>query len=275
MLRVRTRTWFTVVVAASALFLLGSRFGVFDPLENAVLVVTGPIEEGLRGATRPVADFVNNIADINRLKDENQSLREENERLQGQVAGLQDAEAARQQLELLNNIREAKPDDAFLAANVIAREPSNSQDMIAIDLGKSDGLEEGMIVITRQGSFVGTVTRALDDVAWVTMITDPTAGVSAVIQSSRAQGVVVGSPDGTLTMEFVEDTADVKAGDLVLTSGISGLAPPGEVIGRVVDVQNPAQDLFQSVHVEPLADLSHIEHVLVLTSFLPSNPGAP
>jgi rod shape-determining protein MreC len=275
MLRVRTRTWFAVVVAASLLFLLGSRFAMFDPLENAVMVVAGPIDEGLRDVTRPVADFVNNVTDINRLKDENQSLREENERLQEQVASLQDADAQRQQLELLNNIRQAKPDDAFVSADVIAREPSNSQDMIAIDLGKGDGLAEGMIVITRQGSFVGSITRVLDDVAWVTMITDPTAGVSAVIQSSRVQGVVVGSPDGTLTMEFVEDTADVKEGDLVLTSGIGGRAPAGEVIGRVVDVRNPAQDLFQSVHVEPLADLSHLEGVLVLTSFLPLEPGQP
>jgi rod shape-determining protein MreC len=239
------------------------------------MVVAGPIDEGLRDVTRPVADFVNNVTDINRLKDENQSLREENERLQGQVASLQDADTQRQQLELLNNIREAKPDDAFISANVIAREPSNSQDMIAIDLGKGDGLADGMIVITRQGSFVGSITRVLDDVAWVTMITDPTAGVSAVIQSSRVQGVVVGSPDGTLTMELVEDTADVKEGDLVLTSGIGGRAPAGEVIGRVVDVRNPAQDLFQSVHVEPLADLSHLEGVLVLTSFLPLEPGQP
>jgi rod shape-determining protein MreC len=99
--------------------------------------------------------------------------------------------------------------------------------------------------------------------------------VSAVIQSSRAQGVVAGSADGTLTMEFVEGTADVKAGDLVMTSGVGGSLPQGEVIGRVVDVSNPAQDLYQSVHVEPLADLSSLEGVLILTSFLPRVPGQP
>lgn len=273
MIRVRTRTWFVVVVCASLLFMLGSRFTMFDPLENAALTIASPIETGLRDVTRPVADFFNNLTDVNRLSDENQSLREENERLRVQVAQLQGADTELAQLEQLNSIREAKPNDTFVGANVFATDTNNERRVVAIDRGTQDGVKEGMVVITRQGSLVGSVTRALDDVAWVTLVTDPTAGVSAIIQSSRVQGVVAGSPDGTLTMEFVEDTGDVKEGDFVMTSGIGGRHPPGEVIGRVVKVSNAAQELFQSVHVEPLADLEHLESVLVLDSFLPADPG--
>jgi len=275
MIRVRTRTWFVVVVCASLLFMLGSRFTMFDPLENAVLIIADPIESGLRDGTRPIADFFNNLTDVNRLSDENQSLREENERLRVQVAQLQGAESELSQLEQLNSIRESKPNDSFLAANVFATDTNNERRVVAIDRGTQDGVQEGMVVITRQGSLVGSVTRALDDVAWVTLITDPTAGVSAIIQSSRVQGVVAGSPDGTLTMEFVQDTADVKEGDLVMTSGVGGRHPPGEVIGRVAKVSSAPQELFQSVHVEPLADLDHLESVLVLDSFLPKAPGQP
>ena len=275
MIRVRTRTWFALVVSASLLFMLGSRFTMFDPFENAALTVASPIETGLRDATRPVADFFNNLTNVNRLSDENQSLREENERLRVQVAQLQGADTELTQLEQLNSIREAKPNDTFVGANVFANDTNNERRVVAIDRGKSDGVQEGMVVITRQGSLVGSVTRALDDVAWVTLVTDPTAGVSAIIQSSRVQGVVAGSPDGTLTMEFVEDTGDVKEGDLVMTSGIGGRHPPGEVIGRVVEVSSAAQELFQSVRVEPLADLEHLESVLVLDSFLPAEPGQP
>lgn len=275
MIRVRTRTWFALVVSASLLFMLGSRFTMFDPFENAALTVASPIETGLRDATRPVADFFNNLTNVNRLSDENQSLREENERLRVQAAQLQGADTELTQLEQLNSIREAKPNDTFVGANVFANDTNNERRVLAIDRGKSDGVQEGMVVITRQGSLIGSVTRALDDVAWVTLVTDPTAGVSAIIQSSRVQGVVAGSPDGTLTMEFVEDTGDVKEGDLVMTSGIGGRHPPGEVIGRVVEVSSAAQELFQSVRVEPLADLEHLESVLVLDSFLPAEPGQP
>ncbi len=268
-MRVRTRTWLSFVVLASLLFMAGSWLGIFSPLENAFLRITAPIESALQDVTRPVADFVNNLTDVNRLSDENQSLREENERLVAEAARLREVEAENHELRQSLEIRETRPEDAFVPADVIGRDPSNVRDVIVINRGIDDGLQEGMVALTRQGSLVGSVTRALDDVAWITLITDPGSASSAVIQDSRVEGVVEGAADGTLQMVFVEKTADVKEGDLVLTSAIGGRYPNGEVIGKVVDVEKEAQELFQSVRVQPLADLSRLETVLVLTSFLP------
>ncbi len=274
-MQVRTRTWLSVVVVASLLFLAASRFAIFDPLENTAQSLTAPIESALQDATRPAADFVNNLTDINRLTSETQTLREEKERLLAEVARLQEAEQELHQVQQLLELRGTGTGDSFIAANVFAREPNNLQNRIAIDRGRADGLREGMIVLTKQGSLVGTISRVLDDVAWVTLITDPSSAVSGLIQASRVQGVIVGAADGTLTMEFVEETADVKEGDLVLTSGIGGRHPTGELIGQIVDVERSAQELFQAVRVQPLADLSRLEGVLVLDSFLPLDVGAP
>ena len=274
-MRVRTRTWFSFVVIASLLFMAGSRFGMFDPLQNAALTVSAPIESGLRNATRPLADFVNNLTDTHRLSKENQSLRQENERLKAEVASLRETEGELNDLRQLLNVRGNRPGDSFVEAHVFAQEPSNQKRRIAIDRGTSDGVQEGMIVLTRQGSLVGSVTRALADVAWITLISDQSSAVSAAIQNSGAQGVVAGSLDGTLTMEFVSETADVKEGDLVVSSGVGGHHPPGELIGQVTKVQRTAQELFQSVQVQPLADLSRLEDVVVMTSFLPKDAGAP
>ena len=94
-----TRTWFGFVVLASVLFLAASRVALLDPLENAALSVAAPIESGLRSATRPVADFINNITDINRLSNENASLREENELLTAENARLTEAEQELRQLQ--------------------------------------------------------------------------------------------------------------------------------------------------------------------------------
>ncbi len=268
-MHVRTRTWFGFVVVASILFMAGSRFAFFEPMENAVLTVAVPIESVLRDATRPAADFVNNMTDINRLSGENQALREENERQTVEIAILREVERDFTELSLLVDIRRPGPEDILVAASVFARDPNNLKDIIAIDRGGADGLQEGMVVLTPQGSLVGSITRVLRDVAWVTLITDPDSAVSALIQESRTQGVVVGAADGTLTMEFVVETADVQAGDLVLTSGIGGRNPPGELIGQVVEVEQAAPELFQEVRVQPLADLSRLEEVLVLASFLP------
>lgn len=274
-MQVRTRTWFAFVVMASMLFLVSSRFAFFDPLENAVQSTVAPVEAALGDLTQPLADFVNNLTDINRLTDDNQALSEENERLRAQVARLQESDTELQQLKQLLNVRTRNPNDTFVDAEVFAREPSNLKDMIAINRGQSDGVEKGMVVLTRQGTLLGSVTSVLDDVAWVTLIIDPSSAVSATVQASRVQGVVAGSTEGSLTMEFVERTADVKEGDLVITSGVAGNYPPGEVIGAVVNVERQPQELFQSVHVEPLADLSRLEGVLVLTSFRAADAGTP
>jgi rod shape-determining protein MreC len=273
--QVRTRTWLSFVVVASLLFIVASRFAVFDPLENATQATASPIESALRDATRPLADFVNNLTDVDRLTGENQSLREENERLVGEVARLRESERELQQVRQLVGVRGDTGEDRFVEADVFAREPSNSQDRIAINKGRSDGVRKDMIVLTSQGSLIGIVTNALDDVAWVTLITDPSSAISARIQESRVEGVVVGAADGTLEMEFVDETADVKEGDVVITSAIGGRVPPGEVIGQVVEVERTAQELFQSVRVQPLADLSRLESVLVLESFQPLQESQP
>jgi rod shape-determining protein MreC len=274
-MHVRTRTWFGFVVALSLLFIAGSRFGIFSPLESATLAAVEPVESALRSATRPLADFVNNLTDINRLSDENQGLKEQIERLQAENARLTEAERELRQIEQFIQIRGSERNDTFTAARVFAGEPNNLQDLIAIDRGSADGIEQDMVVLTRQGTLVGTIARVHDQTAWVRLITDQTSAVSALTEASRVQGVVAGSADGTLTMEFVEKTADVKEGDLVLTSGLGGRYPAGELIGKVVRVERTAQELFQSVRVQPLADLSRLEEVLVLTSFLPVEPGPP
>ena len=274
-MQARTRTWFGFVVLASVLFLAASRVALLDPLENAALTIAAPIESGLRSATRPVADFINNITDINRLSNENASLREENELLTAENARLTEAERELRDLQGFLDIRGIREGEVFVQADVFASEPSNTLQVIAIDRGSRDGIAENMLVLSPQGSVVGTVSRVLDGAAWVTLVTDQTSAVGAFIQESRAQGVVVGSADGTLNMEFVDETADVKQGDLVLTSGVGGRHPPGELIGRVTDVDRAPQQLFQDVAVQPLADFTRLEGVLVLTSFVPQDPATP
>ncbi|HEY8171494.1 MAG TPA: rod shape-determining protein MreC, partial [Dehalococcoidia bacterium] len=178
-------------------------------------------------------------------------------------------------LQDLSAVRQQFPNDTFLTSTVISRDSSNLRSVVAIDRGSSDGVREGMIVVTEGRSLVGTISKTFDDYAWVTLITDPKSAVSAIVQESRAEGVVAGNYDGDLVMEFVGQGAAVKEGDFVLTSGVGGGYPAGVVIGRVSNVKKTEQDLFQSVHVDHLASLSDLENVLVLTSFEPKDLERP
>lgn len=257
------------MVALGLGLLLASRVAMLDPIQNLTLTVSSPIQDKLRDIARPVADVVNNWTDINGLRDENRRLRAENERLQSDVARLRENEVRIQQLEQLLGVEATFRDQQFLAANVVARDADGFRQAVAIDRGRSDGVLEGMVLVTQGNALVGKVTRVLDNYAWVTLITDPDSAVSAMTQESRAQGVVAGSHRGSLQMEFVGQEAVVRDGDVVVTSGVGRTFPPGIVVGRVTGVEKRQQEMFQRVQVEPLASLSQLETVLVITSFLP------
>lgn len=263
------------MVGLGFLLMLASRVALLDPVENLTLTVSSPIQDRMRDIARPIADVVNNWTDINGLRDENRQLRADNERLQSEVARLRENEVRIQQLEQLLDVKSALRDQQFQAASVVAADSNSLRQVVAIDRGRGDGIREGMVVVTQGNALVGRVTRVLDGYSWVTLITDPDAAVSAMVQESRAQGVVAGSPSGRLDMEFVGQEAGVKDGDVVITSGIGQTYPQGIVVGRVANVDKQEQELFQSVQVEPLASLNQLENVLVITSFLPQSLDQP
>jgi rod shape-determining protein MreC len=271
----RTLAWTGFLAAAAFLLMAASRLTVLDPVQEVTFDVTSPLQRSISDVTRPVADWVDNLTEASALSSENHDLRADNERLTAEVARLREEEAVRQQLTDLDAVRAQFPADTFVDARVVGRDTTNVQSMIAIGRGASDGVREGMIVVTEGRTLVGTISRTFDDYAWVTLIDDPSSAVSALVQETRAEGVVAGAYDGGLTMEFVGQGALVGEGDFVVTSGVGGGYPPGVVIGRVGEVSTRGQDLFQSVSVESLATIGALEHVLVMTSFVPVDIASP
>ena len=224
---------------------------------------------------RPIAETVTNYGDLHDLTEQNAALRAENERLNSELARLREDATRREQLERLLQVRESIAGQQFVAASLIARDPSSLRQVVAIDRGRNDGLKSGMPVVGEGNALVGTVTKVEADHAWVTLVTDVDSAVASLILESRAQGVVSGGYNRKLSMEFVSQEATVKEGDTVVTSGVGGSYPDGLVIGRVTGVQAQRQEIFQSVTVEPLASLSRLEKVLVMTSFVPTRLTAP
>ena len=271
----RTLAWTGFIAIAAFMLMAASGLAMLDPVENLTLNATSPLQTTLHGATRPLADWVNNITDAGSLSSENARLRGENERLTNDLARTREDSVQQQAQRDLNAVRLQFPSDTFLAADVVSRDATNVRSIIAIGRGRSDGVREGMIVVSEGRSLAGRVTKVFDDYAWVTLITDPKSAISAIVQESRAEGVVAGNYDGSLNMEFVGQGAAVKQGDFVITSGVGGGYPPGVVIGRVANVHKTDQDLFQRVQVDHLASLSNLEHVLVLTSFVPKTLETP
>jgi rod shape-determining protein MreC len=252
-----------------------SGIGLLRPVEDVSYTVFSPIEKLLRSTAKPIADVVANYGDVRALTSENESLRSENERLGAEVARLREEASRREELQRLLDTRDALGGETFVTGSVIARDPSNLRRLIAIDVGRGDGVKVGMPVVTEGTTLVGTISKVEDGHSWVTLVTDVDSAVSALLLESRAQGVVVGSYGSRLSMEFVEQGATVNEGDTVLTSGLGGTYPKDLVIGKVTGVSANRQELFRSVTVEPLASLSRLETVLVMTSFVPTQVTSP
>jgi rod shape-determining protein MreC len=165
-----------------------------------------------------------------------------------------------QRLELLMKMQSAIP-QRTIAADVIAGDASSFFRTVTINRGTSDGLRRDLAVIAPAGIVGRVVGDPVSRAARVQLLIDRSAGAGAIIERSRAGGVVVG--DGSaLRLEYVSALADVVAGDVVVTSGLDGIYPKGFVIGAVVSVETSGGS--RTIVVRPSVDFSALEEVLVV-----------
>jgi rod shape-determining protein MreC len=273
--------WTLAVVSVGLLSIALSENRFLDPVQNLSLTIAAPPENGLRELAEPIADFFDGLFNRGDLKRENERLRQEMERLQGQVAAAEGAELRAQELEEALGIKESRPDDEFVVADVIAQDPSGVKRALAINRGSKDGLDEGMVVLSRSGSLVGTVSRVYEDFAWLRLITDPNSAVNVIVLAegdegvSEARGVAAGDLGGRLSLEMIPAEAQISEGDLVTTSGLGGNYPRPLLLGSVRSVEDRPQALFKKATVEPAAELSALDTVMVIISFLPARLAGP
>lgn len=225
-------------------------FGSFAEVQRGTMAVVGGVRDlwagylGLRGVHR----------ENEALKQELQSLQV---RLQQERAEARRTDGLRQLLEL----RERANLDTT-AAEVIAASASTEFRTVTIDKGAGDGLASNMAVISPAG-VVGRVILPSRRASKVQLLIDRNAAAGALIERTRVQGVVEGFGDGSLRMEYVPGTADVKPGDLVVTSGIDGIYPKGFVIGTVEQVDRGTGG-YHLIAVRPAVDFTRLEEVLIV-----------
>jgi rod shape-determining protein MreC len=189
------------------------------------------------------------------LKDEIETLRLERVRL------VDDAEQARR-LQALLGFKEQYISKTT-AAQVIGSSGSEQSRSIYIDKGSSQGLDKDMPVITADG-VIGRVLKVYPSVSQVLLINDQTSGVGAILEQSRLQGILRGTPAGEVILEKVMSDETVQPGEKVLTSGGDQIFPKGLPIGTVSKV-SAGPEVFLNIRVRPATNLSKLEEVLVIT----------
>jgi rod shape-determining protein MreC len=158
-----------------------------------------------------------------------------------------------------------------IAAQVIGSSGSEQSRSVYIDKGWSDGVKPDMAVITAAG-VVGKVLRVFNKTtSLVLLVNDQTSGVGAILEKSRLQGVLRGTPLGEVVLEKVMSDETVQPGERVLTSGGDRIFPKGLPVGTVTQV-SPGAELFLNIRVKPAADLGRLEEVLVITQQVEREP---
>jgi rod shape-determining protein MreC len=230
----------------------------------AVGAVT-PLEKAIVWMQTSSGNIWHNYFYLRGVRAENRSLKQQIERMSLEQARMsQDADQARR-LQALLAFKEQFISKT-LAAQVIGGSGSEQSRLVYIDKGYNDGIRSDMAVITADG-VVGKVLRADPanrHVAQVLLIDDQTSGVGAILDKTRLQGILRGTPTGEVVLEKVMSDENVPAGEQVLTSGGDGIFPKGLLVGRVTKV-SPGGELFLNIRVRPAADLSRLEEVLVVT----------
>ncbi|MGB7148397.1 MAG: rod shape-determining protein MreC, partial [Terriglobales bacterium] len=227
----------------------------------AVDAVT-PLERALIWAQISTGNLWHNYFYLRGVRAENRALKAQIERMSlERVRISQDADQARR-LQALLGFKEQFISQT-MAAQVIGGSGSELSRSVFIDKGNRDGIKPDMAVITADG-IVGKVLHVYHATSEVLLINDQSSGVGAILDQTRLQGILNGTPAGELVLGRVMSDETVPPGETVLTSGGDGIFPKGLPIGKVTKI-TPGSDLFLNIHVRPAADLSRLEEVLVVT----------
>ena len=225
--------------------------------------IMSPVERGGTWGFSGIRGIWTGYIDLHNARTENQRLRGELGQLQLRNRELESQANEAQRLSALLNFREAHPEAAILAAQVIGASADSTSHTLFINRGTRDHIRNNMAVVTPDG-VVGKIVEAFPSTAQVLLINDKESGVGALFAASRTHGVVKGSGDPNPRLDYIVNDEKVKSGDVLLTSGDDRIFPKGLLIGTVTDAK-PALP-FQVIHVQPAARLDRLEDVLVLLS---------
>ncbi len=230
--------------------------------ERAVITASSPFVKVICRIDGFFCFIWDNYVYLVNVEKENRQLRESVKVLNKRLIESREAVLDNERLKKLMGMRDKLPAPS-VAASVIGEDSSPWFRTVTIDRGETDGIREGMPVVSSAG-VVGRVVKVAGSSARVLLLTDHASGIGAVVQRSRARGVVKGKGGNTCSLEFSQRGEDVRIGDVVLASGIGGVFAKGLPIGEITMVKKGEYGIFQTVDIRPFVNISRLEEVLVI-----------
>lgn len=220
------------------------------------------VETGLSSMVSGTIGIYQNYFHLVDVKQENGALKERVALLENKIHLLREKEMENERLRVLLHFQENRP-FSLLPASVVGKDFNSWSRTLVISQGRRSGVETGMAVVRPEG-IVGRILTISNNFALVQLILDSNSDIPAMIERTRAEGIVSGKITNRCRIKYFNRLADVFVGDLVLSSGLGGVYPKGLVIGSVNSVHKKNYGLFQEVIITPAVDFAKTEEVFVV-----------
>ena len=271
MRKLNFRNWKKFVLV---LFVLGVAFiSLSGYLAKAIDRVMAPVIR----VQSAFSERLNFVFELFMIDDEKRAIVARNRELEEQVAALQNRIDELQQnlneadiLYALLGFARSSPDEQYIPAKVIGKDPSPFLKYILVDQGSDQGIRAGMPVVTNKG-LVGRIEAVTASASRVKLITDSTSMINATVVEVDAECMVQGSITGDITIEMVSQDVKLEPGQVVQTSGLGGDFPANFNVGKVLNVNQINNEIFQSASILPAEDFNTLQAVLVVSNFSPAN----
>jgi rod shape-determining protein MreC len=246
--------------------LIGKRYNI-QPLNEIVQGITYPFQKTISLGIQKCLTWRDYLQNHLEVVATNQALETENNRLSYENTVLQQYKEENIQLKELLEMQQRYKDYPSTGANIIGKETGNLYQVFTIDKGKVNGINTNDVVLSGSG-LVGHVIETTAFSSQVLSIIDDRSYISTKVLRTNDIGILRGDIElvesGLCKME-IDIEAEVVKGDLILTSHLSSIYPPGIPIGVVEDVLTNENGLIQYAYIKPYVDFKHLENVLIIS----------
>ena len=247
-----------------------SIMGLGDYVRSTLGVVAAPFRYVFTETAEGIDGFVSYFREFDAINAENRILQDKINELQNRLADAEAIEEENRWLYSYLGLKREHIDYEFEAARVIGRESGNYMTVFTMNRGSMHGIEPNMPVITETG-IVGYVSEVGANWCKVVTILETASSVGAYVERSGELGLVEGVYEmrdgGVCRMSYLPADADIKVGDVILSSGIGSLYPRGLVIGRVTELVPDEFSRTLLATISPAADLTDLRSAMIVKSF--------
>jgi len=254
----------TVLIALSvSMMLIDHRSQQLEKLRNILQTAVYPIMYVSTIPREMIQGLAGSMERSENLQSDNESLRQENLLLRSRLEKLHSLEADNRRLKRLLGQSDQIAERVLLAELVeVNLEPYTQK--ISLNKGSRDDVYVGQPVINGDG-VIGQVVHTSQFQSTVTLLTDPSSAVPVMVMRNGLRGVLFGTGvRNRLAMPYMTADADIRIGDVLISSGMGGRFPTGYPVATVTDVKQQPSDEFLSINTLPVTQLDHGREVLLI-----------